>query len=125
MTYIHPIAVDPENVGDYPALTKSGGGRFYDDVLEYRVWCHPDDGSDYFCAFATHDAARLYVAYNAGDNPEKPLVLVRQLEWVFENEDGVRGHETGERITEWKTEWLEGAKRTEDSVRDFLGKEDD
>jgi hypothetical protein len=29
-------------------------------------------------------------------------------------------HEKGERITEWSVEWLEGSKRTADSIRDFL-----
>ena len=32
-----PIAIDPNQVGKYPAYTKSGAGYFYDDVLEYRV----------------------------------------------------------------------------------------
>lgn len=117
----YPDAVDPAKVGEYSSLTSSGGGRFYDDVLEYRVWCHPDGGGDDdYCAFATHDDATAYQRANHADNPEEPLVLIRQLEWVAEDADGVRSHETGERITEWRTEWLDGSKRTEDSIRDFL-----
>lgn len=38
---IFPVAVDEKMVGEYPAEAKSGGGYFYDDVLEYRVWCRP------------------------------------------------------------------------------------
>jgi hypothetical protein len=64
-----PAAVDPALVGEYPALAKSGGGYFFDDVLEYRVWCCPgpgeaeeaneeeNDGSDYYYAFATYEEA--------------------------------------------------------------------
>ena len=37
-----PLAVDPERVGSYPVDAKSGAGYFYDDVLEYRVWVHPE-----------------------------------------------------------------------------------
>lgn len=37
----YPAAIDSALVGTYPAHTKSGGGYFYDDVLEYRVWCRP------------------------------------------------------------------------------------
>ena len=33
----YPPAAYPEKVGTYPALCHSGGGYFYDDVLEYRV----------------------------------------------------------------------------------------
>ncbi len=51
----YPVAVDLDKVGKYPALTKSGGGFVYDDVLEYRVWVHPE-GDDYYDAFATHEA---------------------------------------------------------------------
>ncbi|VDH00110.1 Uncharacterised protein [Helicobacter pametensis] len=56
----YPSAAYPEKVGIYPAHCHSGSGYFYDDVLEYRVWCHPErgvpdlyEGDDYFHAFAT------------------------------------------------------------------------
>ena len=62
MTY--PDAVDPEKVGSYPALAGAGGGYVWDEVLEYRVWCHPergapdeDDGSDYYYCFTTYAEA--------------------------------------------------------------------
>lgn len=64
-----PIAVDADLIGEYPAQTKSGGGYFYDAVLEYRVWVHPHDGGedlydgdDYYCAFATFEEASAYCA---------------------------------------------------------------
>ena len=41
----YPLAIDENMVGEYPALVKSGAGYFYDDVLEYRVWCHPERGA--------------------------------------------------------------------------------
>ena len=56
----YPPAVDPSAVGTYPASVRAGGGYVWDEVLEYRVWCHPErgapdehDGSDYFYAFPT------------------------------------------------------------------------
>jgi len=55
----YPDAVDPNLVETYPPLSKAGGGYVWDDVLEYRVWCHPErgapdieDGNDYYYAFA-------------------------------------------------------------------------
>jgi hypothetical protein len=41
----YPDAVDPCLVGTYSAVAKAGGGFVWDDVLEYRVWCHPEGGS--------------------------------------------------------------------------------
>src|SRR5882724_11360743 len=40
-----PVAVDPTRVGSFPGSTKSGAGFFYDQVLEYRVWLHPERGA--------------------------------------------------------------------------------
>lgn len=121
----HPIAIDPDQVGEYPALTKSGGGYFYDDVLEYRVWVHPHaggedlhDGDDYYYAFATfEDAAECS---NETPGAEQPLVLVRQFESINEPTPGVFEHHTEERITEWRVEWLADSKRTAASIPDFL-----
>lgn len=122
---IHPIAIDPAQVGEYPALTKSGGGYFYDDVLEYRVWVHPHaggedlhDGDDYYYAFATFEDAAACSGDTAG--AEQPLVLVRQLECICEPTPGVFEHVIGERITEWRVEWLAGSQRTATSIPDFL-----
>jgi hypothetical protein len=47
------LAIDPNRVGTYSADTKSGGGYFYDDVLEYRVWCNPEKGQDRSTAVMT------------------------------------------------------------------------
>jgi len=41
---MYPKVKDKELVGSYPASVMSGGGYFWDDVLEYRVWCSPHDG---------------------------------------------------------------------------------
>ena len=50
----YPDVLDQDLVGTYSPVSKSGGGYVWDDVLEYRVWCHPEraaadieDGSDY------------------------------------------------------------------------------
>ena len=58
----YPLAIDANMVGEYPALVKSGAGYFYDDVLEYRVWCHPErgasdecDGQDYYRTFVSFE----------------------------------------------------------------------
>ena len=60
----YPDAVDSNLVGTYPASACAGGGLVWDEVLEYRVWCHPErgaadshDGSDYYYAFATYAEA--------------------------------------------------------------------
>jgi hypothetical protein len=66
-TYRFPDAVDASLVGSYPALAKAGGGYVWDEILEYRVWCHPErgapdeeDGSDYYFAFATYAEAAAF-----------------------------------------------------------------
>jgi putative acetyltransferase len=41
----YPKAKDPNLVGEYPALVNSGGGYVWGDVLEYRVWCNPENGA--------------------------------------------------------------------------------
>ncbi len=41
----YPEVLVLEQVGNYRALAKSGGGYVWDEVLEYRVWCHPQDGA--------------------------------------------------------------------------------
>lgn len=125
---IFPPAVDPAKVGEYPALTKSGGGFFYDEVLEYRVWCHPEagapdehDGEDYFFAFASYDDALAFAKSTPG--AEEPLVLVRQIEHVDEPEPGVFIHVKTERIAEWRVEWLANSRRQPTSIPELLGLE--
>ena len=120
-----PLAVDPARVGSFPATTKSGGGYFYDEVLEYRVWLHPErgaprltGGSDYFAAFARYESALAYSQQQPG--AEEPLVLVRQRESIDEPTPGKFVWDKTERITEWQVAWLEGTKRRPKSIADFL-----
>ncbi len=121
----YPTAVNIESVGVYPGKTKSGAGYFYDEVLEYRVWVHPEkgaedraNGQDYFYAFAEYEEALKFSDKTEGAEP--PLVLIRQLEWVNEPSPGTFIHEKGERVTEWRVEWLLGSKRNENSINNFL-----
>ena len=112
-----PIAITPSRVGTYPALTKSGGGHFYDEVLEYRVWVH-QNGGDNFRAFSTYEQADAFSKQQKG--AENPLVLVLQHEHVNEPTPGHFEHVKGDRITEWQVQWLRGAKRGPDSIPRFL-----
>lgn len=64
----YPDAVDPDLVGTYPASVFGGGGYVWDDVLEYRVWCHPErgaadleDGNDYYYPFTTYAEALRFL----------------------------------------------------------------
>ncbi|MCQ4236318.1 hypothetical protein [Stutzerimonas stutzeri] len=89
----YPVAAHPELVETYPAVVKSGAGYFFDEVVEYRVWCHPEcgapdefEGEDYFYAFATYDEALTFS--RATVVTEKPLVLIRQNEWINEPQPG-------------------------------------
>jgi hypothetical protein len=121
----YPKAINPEMVGEYDALCKSGGGYFYDEVLEYRVWCHPAEGApedfeggDYYYPFETYEDALVFSKSRPG--AEKPLVLIRQLEYINEPEDNVFAHIKAERIAEWQVQWLENSKRQADSIEKFL-----
>jgi hypothetical protein len=121
----YPKAVDSDRVGEYPALAKSGAGYFYDDVLEYRVWCHPErgapdefEGEDYYYAFETYEEAVAFSEATKG--AETPLVLIRQFEWINEPVPGAYIHEKGERVAEWQVQWLVGGKREHDSIPAFL-----
>ena len=121
----YPLAVDLNLVGRYPSQAKSGAGYFYDDVLEYRVWVHPERGgerlngdSDYYEAFAQYEKAEKFSKTHAG--AEEPLVLVRQIESVNEPEPGHYVWDKSQRITEWQVRWLAGSKRTPQSIQDFL-----
>ncbi len=123
MTY--PPTDEPESVGTWPAKSWSGGGFFYDHVLEYRVWLHPErgapdefDGEDYFYAFATYEKAVAFFTAEPGAEP--PLVLIRQLEWIDEPQPGVLIHKRDERIAEWLPEWLVNSKREHETIARFL-----
>jgi len=121
----YPDAVAPNLVGTYPALAKAGGGYVWDEVLEYRVWCHPergaadtDDGSDYYYAFATYAEALSFASETHG--AEEPLALIRQLEYIAEDEPGVYRHIKEVRITEWPVEFLRRPRRTAATIPDFM-----
>jgi len=106
----YPLAVDSAQVGKYAPESKSGAGYFYDDVLEYRVWFHPERGAaalngndDYYVALAQYEKAEELSKSSMG--AEEPLVLVRQYEWINEPEPGHYLAEKGDRITEWQVKW--------------------
>src|SRR5690625_5372120 len=73
----YPLVVDPAKVGEYPAEAKSGGGYFYDEVLEYRVWCRPwlgapdeFNGDVYYYAFDSFEAAKAFTDGTQGRSEE-------------------------------------------------------
>lgn len=121
----YPPAVDPNLVGTYPALARSGGGYVWDEVLEYRVWCHPERGApalaggdDYFRAFATYAEALAFSRSTLG--AEEPLALIRQDEYIDEPEPGHFVHVQAVRVTEWPVEFLARPKRRANTIPDFL-----
>ena len=125
MTTLFPDVVDPALVGEYPASAYAGGGYVWDEVLEYRVWCHPEqgaedleDGSDYYYPFATYEEALEFAENTAGT--EEPLALIRQREYINESEPGVYVHVKEERIAEWPVEFLSRPRRDEHTIPDFM-----
>jgi hypothetical protein len=121
----YPDAIDPNLVGTYSALAKSGGGYVWDDVLEYRVWCHPErgapddeDGNDYYFAFATYAEAVAFSECTIG--AEEPLALIQQLEYITEPEPGEYRHVKELRIAEWPVAFLQRPRRTANTIPDFL-----
>ena len=120
-----PDAIDQNLVGSYPAVVKAGGGYVWDEVLEYRVWCHPEngapdehDGHDYYYAFATYPEAQAFSESTEG--AEEPLALVLQKEYIDEPEPGQYIHVKEERITEWPVEFLHRPRRNEKTIPDFM-----
>ncbi|WP_237524049.1 tetratricopeptide repeat protein [Shewanella sp. KX20019] len=78
------------------------------------------DGEIYYYAFHTYDEALEFS--NTIDGSEEPLVLIKQHEWVDEPETGKFTHETGERLTEWRVEWLNiAANKGHTNAQYFLG----
>lgn len=121
----YPDVADKSLVGTYPALAGSGGGYVWDEVLEYRVWCHPErgapdeeDGSDYYFPFATYAEAVAFS--NETEGAEMPLALIRQIEYISEPKPGEYLHMRAERITEWPMEFLRRPRRTPNTIPDFL-----
>ena len=122
---VYPKAINEQLVGTYPALVKTGGGYVWDEILEYRVWCHPENGAedlengdDYYYAFSNFDEAKEFSENNNGT--EEPLVLILQKEYIDEPEIGKYIHIKEKRIAEWRVEWLTRSKRTENTILDFL-----
>lgn len=120
-----PDAVDANLVGTYPLVAGSGGGYVWDDVLEYRVWCHPErgapddrEGSDYYFAFATY--AEALAAWKSLPGAEKPLALIRQGEYIAEHGPAQYHHVKEVRIAEWPVEFLRRPRRTADTIPAFL-----
>ncbi len=123
MTY--PTAVDPAKVGSYPAAAKAGGGFVWDEVLEYRVWCHPErgaddlhEGNDYFYAFATFAEASRFSRQTKG--AEEPLALILQKEYIEEASPGQYVHVKERRVTEWPVEFLSRPKRNDRTIPSFV-----
>ncbi len=121
----YPDVVDPSLVGSYSPVAKAGGGYVWDDVLEYRVWLHPErgaedeqEGSDYYFAFATYNEAVEFSESTRG--ADQPLALIRQIEYIDEPEPGDYRHMKKTRIAEWPVEFLRRPRRTQDTIPDFL-----
>jgi hypothetical protein len=121
----YPPVVNVSKIGVYPAHTFAGGGHVYDDILEYRVWVHPerggkdlDNGNDYFFAFESYGKANSFSKKTRG--AENPLALVLQREWIDEPEPGVRVLKKGKRVTEWNVAWLANYKRTPELIASLM-----
>ncbi len=122
---MYPKVKDIELVGEYPGLVNAGGGYVWDEVLEYRVWCHPEDGAedldegdDYFYAFGHYNDAMEFSKNTVG--AEEPIALILQKEHINEPESGKYIHIKEERLTEWPVEFLSRPRRTENTIPDFL-----
>ena len=124
-TNCYPNAKDPEQVGKYPALAIAGGGYVWDAVLEYRVWCHPEngaadhaDGSDYFYSFENYQDALEFSEETEG--AEEPLALILQEEFIDEPVAGQYMHVKEQRFAEWPVVFLSRPKRTPRTIPDFI-----
>ncbi|MES2425818.1 MAG: GCN5 family acetyltransferase [Bacteroidota bacterium] len=121
----YPEVKDKELVGSYSGAGFSGGGYVWDEVLEYRVWCHPErdapdvfEGDDYYYSFDNYQEALDYSNENTGT--EEPLALILQKKYISEPEPGKYIHVKEERITEWDVEFLNRPRRTENTIPDFF-----
>lgn len=121
----YPKVLDPDLVGSHPATAKAGGGYVWDEVLEYRVWCHPErgapdeaEGHDYYYAFASFEEAKECSESIKG--AEEPLALILQREYIDEPNTGEYQHVKKERITEWPVEFLSRPRRTQHTITDFF-----
>lgn len=114
----HPPVLDPKSVGTWPARTRAGGGLVWDEVLEYRVWCTPESGSDWMAAFAAYEDALAFASSTPGAKP--PLALVLQREYIDQPSASEYTHVRAERITEWPVSFLSRPRRTARTIPDFL-----
>ena len=121
----YPDALDPSKVGEYSAACGAGGGYVWDAVLEYRVWCHPErgapdleDGNDYYYPFATYAEALKFSESTTG--AEEPLALIRQDEYISEEEPGNYVHVKEVRLAEWPVAFLSRPRRTPQTIPNFL-----
>lgn len=115
---MYPKVKDTKMVGEYPALSKAGGGFVWDEVIEYRVWCHSEKGDDYYYAFEDFETA-MECSQEERD-AEKPLALILQREYIEEPEPERYIHVKEERITEWPVEFLTRPKRMSNTIPDFI-----
>lgn len=120
-----PNVKDLNLVGSYPALVKSGGGYVWDEVLEYRVWCHSHDGAtdvengnDYYLVFGTYEEALAFSGKTVG--AEAPLALILQEEYIDEPEPGKYIQVKEQRLTEWPVEFLRRPRRNANTIPNFL-----
>lgn len=100
----------------------------WDAVLEYRVWCHPeegapavDGGNDYYYAFASYEEALAFAETTPG--AEEPLALVLQEEHIAEQEEGRYVHVKERRVTEWPVRFLNRPRRTERTIPEFMSRD--
>jgi hypothetical protein len=121
----YPDVRDPALVGTYDATAFAGGGYVWDEVLEYRVWCHPErgaedleDGSDYFYSFPSYAHALEFSRNTPG--AEEPIALILQREYIDESVPGEYIHVAKERITEWPVVFLKRPRRTAETIPQFL-----
>ncbi|RAK64006.1 GCN5 family acetyltransferase [Hymenobacter edaphi] len=121
----YPNVKDASLIGTYPALVSGGGGYVWDDVLEYRVWCHPhdgapdtEDGNDYYYVFETYGEALEFSEATLG--AEQPLALIVQEEYIDEPEPGQFAHIKAQRLTEWPVEFLSRPRRHANTIPAFF-----
>jgi len=121
----YPSVKEPDLVGTYPASAKAGGGYVWDEVLEYRVWCHPEkgapdlvNGTDYYYAFVSYEKALEFSEQNPGT--ERPLALILQQEYIDEPAPGKYVHKVENRVTEWPVEFLNRPRRNSDTIPNFF-----
>lgn len=115
----YPKAINKEKVGTYSALAFSGGGYFYDEVLEYRVWVRPPNGDEvHYYYFENFEEALEYSKNTEG--AKYPLALVLQNAYIESLEEGIFSIVNKERIAEWRVEWLLDGKREEGTLEKFI-----